>query len=213
MKILIISDVHGNLPSLEFVLEQEFDADLIISLGDVVNYGPWSNECVDLLESLQNKILIKGNHEDAFIKGIYPGSNPVSKAFFDFCYPEFHNKEKISKYIEDFTYLDYFFIHTLNDAYIFPDTELNLKQNTFIGHSHRIFERQIDNYKLVNVGSVGQNRVNIEDLNYVIWYPEKEKIDLITKKFSSDSLIKEMKSQKYPEICINYILSKHDKTT
>ena len=66
MRILVISDIHGNLPALEFVLNKERSADKIISLGDVVNYGPWSNECVDLMDTLTNKILIVGNHEEAF---------------------------------------------------------------------------------------------------------------------------------------------------
>ena len=85
MQILIISDVHGNLPALEYVLKSEPNSDLVISLGDVVNYGPWSNECVELLETLPNKILLKGNHEEAFINGAYPGENPIAKSFF-LCY-------------------------------------------------------------------------------------------------------------------------------
>jgi len=51
VKVLVISDVHGNLPALERVLDNNNDVDLVISLGDVVNYGPWSNECVQLLQA------------------------------------------------------------------------------------------------------------------------------------------------------------------
>ena len=81
MKVLVLSDVHGNLPSLEHVLKSEKSFDLLISLGDVVNYGPWSNECVDLLDTLENKILLKGNHEDAFLSGTYLGDNIIAKNY------------------------------------------------------------------------------------------------------------------------------------
>lgn len=69
MKVIVVSDIHGNLPALEKLFKKETDWDLCISLGDVVNYGPWGNECVDFLEGLSKKILLKGNHEEYFIKG------------------------------------------------------------------------------------------------------------------------------------------------
>ena len=84
MHVIIFSDVHGNLPALELMLKNEKQADLFISLGDIVNYAPWSNECVQLLETIPNIVKLKGNHEDAYIKGIYNGSHIVAKSFFNF---------------------------------------------------------------------------------------------------------------------------------
>jgi len=208
MRFLILSDIHGNLPALEYVLRCEKGVDAIVSLGDVVNYGPWSNECVDLLDTLSNKILIKGNHEEAFIVGVYPGQNEVAKAFFNFCYPTFYRKKLISEYVKLAQHANFEFAHTIEDRYIYPDTELELISNIFIGHSHRMFKRVINNHRLINVGSVGQNRINIDEINYVLWEPLKDKIDLIAKKFSSNGLISEMVNKNYPEICVNYIKSK-----
>jgi putative phosphoesterase len=208
MRILILSDIHGNLPSLEYVLKKEKSADLIISLGDVVNYGPWSNECVDLFETLENKVLIVGNHEEAFISGIYPGKNIIAQTFFEKCYPAFERKEKIGKYIKIFSLGNSDFIHTVNDSYIFPDTEIEINKNTFIGHSHRMFSKAIGNYRLVNVGSVGQNRVNIDEINYVAWDTERDIVELIREPYNADKMINEMQVKKYPDICIEYILSK-----
>ncbi|MCD0473656.1 metallophosphatase family protein [Flavobacterium sp. EDS] len=210
MRVLILSDVHGNLPSLEYVLGQEKTADLVVSLGDVVNYGPWSNECVDLLDSIENKVQIIGNHEEAFISGIYPGKNIVAKTFFEHCYPSFDRKEKISTYLKNFSFDGFEFTHTLNDSYIFPDTEVEIGSNTFIGHSHRMFSKMAQNYRLVNVGSVGQNRLNIDEINYVVWDTESDVIELIKKAYSADKLINEMQAKKYPDICIEYILSKRN---
>ena len=78
MKVLVISDVHGNLPALEIVLHKNKDVDLIISLGDVVNYGPWSDDCVKLLNTIEDSILLKGNHEIYFLSGTYNGSNIIT---------------------------------------------------------------------------------------------------------------------------------------
>lgn len=210
MRVLILSDVHGNLPALEYVLKSEKLVDWVISLGDVVNYGPWSNECVDLLDTLRNKDLILGNHEQAFISGIYPGNNVVAKAFFEKCYPIFNKKEKISQYVKNISLENSNFIHTLNERYIYSDTEVEIYKNTFIGHSHRLFAKIVNNCRLVNVGSVGQNRINIDEVNYVIWNTEKDTVELVRKQFSADKLINKMKIEKYPKICIEYILSKRN---
>ena len=40
MKLLILSDIHGNWPALESVLDAEADAYQILCLGDLVDYGP-----------------------------------------------------------------------------------------------------------------------------------------------------------------------------
>lgn len=210
MRVLIISDIHGNLPSLEYIIKVEKSVDLVISLGDVVNYGPWSNECVDFLDCLDSKVLLRGNHEVAFMSGIYLGQNTIVKTFFEVCFPLFEKRAEISNYLESFSLGNSFFIHTLNDNYIFQDTELTIDRNTFIGHSHRIFSRIVENYRLVNVGSVGQNRLNIDEINYAVWDTETEKVELVKKYYSADKLINEMKFKRYPKICIDYIMSKRN---
>ena len=128
MRVLVLSDVHGNLPSLEYVLNLEKSADLVISLGDVVNYGPWSNECVDLWDTLENKILISGNHEKAFLSGTYSGENLISKSFFNHCFPKFDRKENISHYIKKTSISDTHFVHTIDNKYIYADTKIEINK-------------------------------------------------------------------------------------
>jgi len=208
VKVLVISDVHGNLPALERVLDNNNDVDLVISLGDVVNYGPWSNECVQLLQAQNNCIKIIGNHEEAFITGSYLGTNEVAKAFFDFCYPKFNQKEGIEKYLQFHHEFDYTFVHTIQNEYVYSDTIIDIDKNYFIGHSHRQFIRTINNCQLINVGSVGQNRVNINEINYALFDSGTKNVELRKLDFDSNILISKMKEQGYPEICLNYIISK-----
>ena len=39
MKMVTLSDIHGNWPALQAVLAAEPDADPILCLGNLVNYG------------------------------------------------------------------------------------------------------------------------------------------------------------------------------
>ena len=65
MKYLICGDIHGNLPALELMLQREKNNfDQLICHGDVINYGPWSDECVLLLNTIKESVLLKGNHEN-----------------------------------------------------------------------------------------------------------------------------------------------------
>ena len=69
-RIALITDIHGNLEALESILEdikvQEIDE--IICLGDTIDIGPNSKECVDLL--IENNIKsVLGNHEIYLFRG------------------------------------------------------------------------------------------------------------------------------------------------
>ena len=210
MRTGVFSDLHGNLIALEKLISLHSDIENWISLGDNINYGPWSNECVDLLKTVKNSVLIMGNHEENFLIGKYLGKNKVAKSFFNHCYPEFSRTKIIEEYVKKFTYFNSDFIHTVNNSYIFPDSEIKIDNNVFIGHSHRMFIKVIDDYRLVNVGSVGQNRVNIDEIHYTIWDTEKDVVELVREHFPADQLINEMKIKNYPSICLEYILSKRN---
>lgn len=71
MRVLIISDIHANLPALETVLAdaQRRGFDEVWCLGDVVGYGPDPNGCVERLVALgpQLTINLAGNHDYAVL--------------------------------------------------------------------------------------------------------------------------------------------------
>jgi putative phosphoesterase len=69
MKLLIVSDVHGNWPALEAVLAAEPVRDLVVFCGDVVDYGPQPVECLRWLG--QNAThAVRGNHDNALGFGV-----------------------------------------------------------------------------------------------------------------------------------------------
>lgn len=71
-KVLILSDLHGNLSALNQILKTEKLAEYVgvILLGDLIDYGPRSNEVVQKIKEIPKRQLlinIWGNHEQAVV--------------------------------------------------------------------------------------------------------------------------------------------------
>lgn len=71
-RILIISDIHGNMAALDSVLHtvSQKKIDGIILLGDLIDYGPDSNEVIERISNIPKErivVNIWGNHERAVI--------------------------------------------------------------------------------------------------------------------------------------------------
>jgi predicted phosphodiesterase len=63
-RIALLSDIHANLGALEAVL-RDVDAlspDLVVVLGDTINYGPEPRECLELVDAVAD-VVLAGNHE------------------------------------------------------------------------------------------------------------------------------------------------------
>lgn len=208
MRVAIFSDVHGNLPALELMVKNAGLVDQYICLGDVVNYGPWSNECVQYLNSLEKCIKIKGNHEEYFLSGCYNGKNELVKKFFDFCITDFTEQEFVKEYLSSYVLDHYYLCHTFNNRYVFRDSKISLNRNYITGHTHRQFKLESNGFILFNTGSVGQNREFLNRINYIIYNSLENSFDLRSLVYNVDTLINEMKIRGYPEICIDYYMSR-----
>ena len=65
LRYLILSDIHSNLEALEKCLElAEGRYDQMLSLGDLVGYGPDPNAVIARVRALA-KIIVRGNHDKA----------------------------------------------------------------------------------------------------------------------------------------------------
>lgn len=151
MKIIIFSDVHGNLESLRRVV-REFDAikaDLVVSLGDVVGYGAQPAECIELVWETAD-ILILGNHDSA-VAGLTPidNFNPIARDaikwtasslnqrqidFLKGFQPLVHRDECLFTHASPISPLEWPYITTLAQSKkILDNTE---ERFIFIGHTH-----------------------------------------------------------------------------
>lgn len=66
MRLVILSDIHGNWPALEAVARAEKRIDGFICLGDLVNYGPHPVPCVEWAQvHVPPGNIVQGNHDRA----------------------------------------------------------------------------------------------------------------------------------------------------
>lgn len=63
-KLLILSDIHGNWPALNAILQNEPNVTQIAFCGDVVDYGPYPVECLRWIAKNANHV-VRGNHDNA----------------------------------------------------------------------------------------------------------------------------------------------------
>src|SRR5512146_1316686 len=67
MRYAVMSDVHGNLESLQCAFSFLRDDDVLMCLGDIVGYGPNPNECVGMIRERARHAVL-GNHDLAALE-------------------------------------------------------------------------------------------------------------------------------------------------
>ena len=170
MNYYFLSDIHGNLPALELALKNIDKESTIIFLGDIVNYGPWSEECVQLIDTIDN--------------------------------------ETISGYDNFYKFKKYMCLHTINDKKIFKDTIITTDQKYIIGHSHYQFINKLNKFYIINPGSVGQNRANLNLISFCKYNLSNDTFKFFNIEYDVNILINEMKNLNYPKVCLDYYISK-----
>ncbi|PWB88064.1 metallophosphoesterase family protein [Methanobrevibacter thaueri] len=179
-KIAILSDIHGNLHALKEVINDlnSHDIDSIVLLGDLIDYGMQSNECVDLIrKEFSSRVIcnIWGNHENAILtedfdhfssqRGVESAqftASQLNDAVKDYLNDELIHDGRLEFRIGDYKALA---IHgSLVDSYwkaIFPDNlngEYSDFDIVFSGHSHypHVFQKfyEVDNPDMRNKKSV-----------------------------------------------------------
>jgi putative phosphoesterase len=177
VKVAAISDVHGNLPALEAVLEavRDENPDLIVSCGDVAS-GPMPAETIDLLRTLSGARFVRGN-ADAGLVDEFDGTTPppLPGPFADWCARQINRDQRdfLASFegtviIDDVDGIgrvlfchatprnenDIFTVETPDDQVrgLFGRVDADL---VVCGHTHMQFDRKIDGLRVVNAGSVG----------------------------------------------------------
>jgi putative phosphoesterase len=178
MRLGVISDVHGNLPALDAVLDDLPAVDLLVCAGDVVGYNPWPADCVDELRD-RGVPTVQGNHDRAVASDDAAGFNGMARAGVDYAReqldagaigwlgalpPERHVADDRVKLVhghpndpDHYTYPREF------DAALLDDEELLVMGHTHVQH-HEIFDGGI----VLNPGSVGQPRDRDPDAAYAV---------------------------------------------
>ena len=176
MKILFISDIHGNYPAL-LSLENYFkDVDKVICLGDIVGYHCYVNEVVEFLIH-HNVTCIQGNHDRYIFEGLETQTKAINDSVrfgIKIALKKLTSENK--KWLKSLPTSLSFKVDNLSvlcchgspwdvtNGYVYADSELFPKMSEFafdviaLGHTHRAYTNQMDKQIVFNPGSVGQAR-------------------------------------------------------
>jgi predicted phosphodiesterase len=203
--------VHGNLPALEsFIEATHHEADAFVCLGDIVNYGPWNDECLERIYELPRIVLIEGNHE-RFFMGIEPIAHapPLVQAFYSVSLQYFTRYDLIRGLRQSYALNPYICVHTIENKHIYVDTDIVVNQSYIIGHTHHQFRIIRGEYSIINCGSIGQNRQYIDVCNYAMYNTEDASIELNAIVYPFDKFLNELKRRQYPVECLMYYANKN----
>lgn len=194
MKVLIVSDIHGNWPALTAVLNAEPNYDQILCLGDLVNYGPQPVECVTWAKDMSDEgIVLQGNHDralglddDPHCSALYETLasatqkvteqmlSPELKSFLAKLLPK--QRFQLSKYLCVACHAsakDPLYHYMPPDAAVtLWESELIVAQHPdflFYGHTHLPMKTRFRRTLVVNPGSVGQPKDGDPRAGYAIW--------------------------------------------
>jgi putative phosphoesterase len=175
MRILVVSDIHGNWPALAAIDEPH---DVCLCLGDLVDYGPDSARCVRWAME-HTHYAIRGNHDHGVAQGIdvagesgYRYLTRVSRPAVWEALGADERRYLLQLPVTQRLTLDgkrYLMVHATPrdplDEYLLKDprTWSRRVQNSgadvvLVGHSHLQFKLAADGVVVVNPGSVGQPR-------------------------------------------------------
>ncbi len=180
MKVLVISDLHGNWPALEAVLNAE-SYDALIVCGDLVSYGPSPSEVVEFVRT-HATLAIRGNHDHALATGkdcrCSPGSRPLALPTLA-CHTTMLTEEQLrylrrlpytgSIKLEGYTYhavhaspRDRLYRYTLtpdaSDKHLAAQVQQVRADFILLGHTHLPMVRGVGFRLVVNPGGLGQPR-------------------------------------------------------
>lgn len=182
MNVLVLADIHANLPALEAILDRESDWDAVLFLGDAVGAGPHPDEVVATLSELPGEFL-SGNHDRSVLDTPPELPPPDSRDFERWTsaalsdrnrrvLATFGDERRVSTDAGTVRLHHGDFVFERDDLdwnrRAWPDTdpavyrELAARYDedvVLFGHSHVQFETTVDGTRFVNPGSVGQHRL------------------------------------------------------
>lgn len=193
MKIAIITDIHSNIFALEAVLEDIKNKGIenIYCLGDLVGYGPFPNEVINLIKE-NNIPTIQGNYdqsvgEDLFACGCdYKDGKTMALGTKSLHWSQENTTDENKKWLRELPEKIEFevkgrkilLVHgspRKNNEYLYEDSkELEeiadiIRANIMIcGHTHKPFHKNVDGIHMINAGSVGKPKHGNPNATYMI---------------------------------------------
>ena len=214
LKIVIISDIHGNLAALNALPERDFDE--LWCIGDLVDYGPNPHEVIEWVRH-QAKVAVRGNHDHAAGFSVDPQcSAPFKKLAED----TLHFTQSVCTQ-DDFAYLRslpvrqemsvnsarFYLVHAMPSDPLFgycPEESDRWKQEVaginsdvlIVGHTHTPFVRREGITTILNPGSLGQPKTGRPLACYAVW--QDGEISLKEFEYPAAATIQEIRGMPIP---------------
>ena len=226
MRILLVSDIHGNYPALRAVAAHA-DADscdLIINTGDSTVYAPFANQTLDWLQE-HNAVSILGN-TDIKVKKLLKGksfkkpSKPEKRIMYTSTAEVLSKRNR--KYLLQLKKKKIISAHGYRlglfhgspekpDEFLFDFTRdarfQELAENTdcdiiITGHSHTPYYKEINGVHFINPGSAGRMFDGNPQVSYAILRLKKNSITVQHYRcsYAIEDVVQELKAQQLPEI-------------
>jgi len=185
LRILIVSDIHGNAEALEAITESY---DELWVLGDLVDYGPEPARVIDVLRA-RSSVIVRGNHDHAVGHDVDPRCSAPFRAMAEATRQ--HAVSTLSR--EDKAFLRdlpltaslvrdgqrFFLCHASPSDPLFayrPPHDPGWSQEMasletdvlLVGHTHLPFVTPLGCRTLVNPGSVGQPKSGGPEASYAV---------------------------------------------
>lgn len=210
MVVAILSDIHANLPALEaFLKNVRGKAEGYVCLGDTVNYGPWNDECLEIVSSLPNVIVLEGNHEQLFLRpDAIEQELPIVQDFYGHSVRGFTRRDLIQDLPGSYRLDRFLCTHTIDNRKVYPDTDIRVFDDYIIGHTHRQFSIRRDGHEIVGCGSVGQNRTATDRIQYLLYDTCLGTFEFRDEPYPFTVFIRELRHRKYPQRCVDYYLAR-----
>ena len=218
MRILLISDIHGNYEALQSVLKVPHD--MVICLGDIVDYGPDPDRCIDVLRAREIST-IRGNHDNAVAfkvdcqcgyryKHLSIATREYTWKILD--RSEIEYLQKLPLLIkEEIEGKKLYMTHASPRSmfeYIKPETsdeeiQVMIKEAMepveaeflLVGHSHIPMNRKLGNLTIINPGSVGQPRDGDNRASCAVFDTECGKMEIIRREYDIDKVCTKIKDR------------------
>jgi putative phosphoesterase len=208
VKIVIISDIHGNFDALSALPE---DCDELWVLGDLVNYGPQPGEVIEYVKE-KASLVARGNHDQSVGYGEDPRCSPrfreMAEATQRFSDAVLTSEQK--SYLRSLlprievqrSQTRFFLCHATPSDPLFEYRQAasekwaaecpKLKAEViFVGHTHIPFTRSFKEQIVVNPGSLGQSKTGKPDARYAVW--ENGRLSLRSYRYPIDKTIQKIR--------------------
>ncbi len=180
MRLMIFSDIHGNLEALQSVLNDAAKRNVhrSICLGDLVGYGPFPNECIELIRGLNNCRCLAGNHDVASLWETSPyGMSKAAKEAILWTMDQLSsaNKAYLASLPDRLDLADMTFVHAnpynpkgwryvMDRKYALRSFAASRSQFIFIGHSHRPLVISKKHWLTITIESItGDTKYSVND--------------------------------------------------